>query len=120
MKILLVDDEPVVLQVATDMIQMFGHDVDCVESGEVALENIRSHSDEYDLIILDLIMPGLSGAVCLKKIREINEEIPIVLSSGVSGINETKSIREIGANDYLQKPYNLKSLRLLLEKFSDQ
>lgn len=120
MKILLIDDEQVILQVATEMLEICGHDADGVVSGEAALQKIKAQPDYYDLIIIDLIMPGLSGAACFKKIREINAEVPIVISSGISGIRENKSIVEIGADDYLEKPYNLKSLGSLLEKFSGQ
>jgi len=86
--------------------------VDCVENGEVALRQVRGK--KYDLIITDYMMPKLDGVDLIKRLKEYNLSLPILIISG-SGVGEL-FFREAGADAFLTKPLDLSSMRVLVEK----
>ena len=68
------------------------------------------HKDKIDLIILDLIMPGISGSDTFDRLREINPNAKVLLSSGYSLTGKAQAIMDRGCNGFLQKPFKLEEL----------
>jgi diguanylate cyclase (GGDEF)-like protein len=105
-KILVADDSKTSLAIITDSLQRFGHEVIAVSSGEAAIHMFKQ--SKPDLIILDVVMEGMDGFECAKKIREINDEdwIPIIfLSASVDDSSIAKGINA-GGDDYIAKPFS--------------
>ena len=109
--ILLVDDEKMVLEVNKELLESMGYLVYGVGSGQEAIAVYREKEKEIDLVILDMIMPGMSGGETFDRLREINPEIKVLLSSGYSITGKAQAIMDRGCNGFLQKPFQI-------EKFS--
>jgi two-component system, cell cycle sensor histidine kinase and response regulator CckA len=118
--VLIVDDEKVIREMAKDMLAYLGYKTICEDSAAHAITRFKSDQNEIDLIIIDLIMPKMNGVNCYHEIRKINKEIPIIITSGVGETNKRKDMLKMGAVDYLQKPYDIKTFSKAFEKiFSD-
>lgn len=101
---LLVDDEPVVRDVAGKMLSLMGLKVESAEDGEKGLAQFQKDPQSYLLVVLDLTMPGMDGVRLLKKMREIRPELPVLLSSGYS---EKQTLQAVHAEKvaFIQKPF---------------
>ncbi|MFH1081161.1 MAG: PAS domain S-box protein [Pseudomonadota bacterium] len=108
--ILLVDDEQMVLDVARELLKSLGYRVYSAGSGQEAIAISREKQKEIDLVVLDMIMPGLSGGDTFDRLREIDPEIRVLLSSGYSLDGQAQQILERGCNGFLQKPFRLENL----------
>ncbi|MBW2094584.1 MAG: response regulator [Deltaproteobacteria bacterium] len=108
--ILLVDDEEMIADVASDMLKNLGYDVLTAKSGEEAVEVYKELKSKVDLVILDLIMPGMSGSRTFDLLREENPDIKVLLSSGYSLTGEASTIMSRGCSGFVQKPYNIHKL----------
>jgi two-component system, cell cycle sensor histidine kinase and response regulator CckA len=108
--ILLVDDEINVIDVTEEMLQSVGYKVLTARSGMEAIELYKKHRKEIDLIILDMIMPGLGGGETFDCVRAIEPNARVLLSSGYSLKGEAKEILNRGCNGFIQKPYSLAQL----------
>jgi two-component system cell cycle sensor histidine kinase/response regulator CckA len=108
--ILLVDDEPMVLEVTRELLESMGYRVHAVGSGQEAIAVYMEKSNEIDIVILDMIMPGISGGETFEHLREINPQIRILLSSGYSINGQAEQILKRGCNAFLQKPFERKRL----------
>lgn len=108
--ILLVDDETMVLDVATELLESLGYRVYGASSGQEAVTVYHEKKDEIDLVILDMIMPGISGGKTFDRLREISPTQKVLLSSGYSISGEVQEILKRGCNGFLQKPFQLKEL----------
>ncbi len=109
-KVLLVDDEELILEVGQALLLELGFEVVVVKGGAEAVKCLVKSEDEFDLVILDMIMPQMDGSVTFDKIREISPELPIILSSGYSIDGLATAILQRGCNDFIQKPYNMAEL----------
>lgn len=114
-KILLVDDEPVVLDVASEMLISMGFDVLLASNGAEALEIFSRRGEEISLVILDLIMPLMDGWKAFKAIKALDPRVKILVTSGYSDDLEAARIVEMGCNGSLQKPFSMRNLREALE-----
>jgi CheY-like chemotaxis protein len=115
-RILVVDDEPFIVQLVADMLSEAGYDVDTAENGLVALEQIRQRS--YDLILSDLRMPALDG---LGLYREVEQGWPdlrrrMVFISGTLDQPEYQRFIEVSGVPILPKPFDMDELRDLAER----
>jgi len=108
--ILLVDDEKMVLEVSKELLESMGYRVYPAGSGQEALAVYMEKRSEIDLVILDMIMPGISGGETFDRLREINPEIKVLLSSGYSIEGQAQEIMDRGCNGFLQKPFRLANL----------
>lgn len=109
--ILLVDDEDTVRDVVAQMIKGLGYRLLTAQSGEEALEIYRDNYGAIDLIIMDMIMPGMSGSAAIDAIREINPMVAIILSSGYSIDGEAQEIiSKAGRISFIQKPFMMTEL----------
>jgi two-component system, cell cycle sensor histidine kinase and response regulator CckA len=109
-RILLVDDEPMIVVLASDLLKMLGYAVYQAANGTEAVSTYREKQDEIDLVILDMILPGMKGSQVLKTLREINPNIKVILSSGYGLQGEVRRVMETGCQAFIQKPYNFRDL----------
>ena len=105
--ILVVDDEPAVRRVLVMRLQLSGYRVICAEDGEQALEMF--HSESPDLIVLDVMLPKLDGFAVCRRLRA-ESCVPIIFLSAVEAISERVAGLDLGADDYLPKPFSPKEL----------
>jgi PAS domain S-box-containing protein len=108
--VLLVDDEQMVLDVTRELLESLGYRVYAVGSGQEAIAVYMEKRTEIDMVILDMIMPGISGGEAFERLREIDPEIRVLLSSGYSINGQAREILERGCNGFLQKPFQLEKL----------
>jgi two-component system cell cycle sensor histidine kinase/response regulator CckA len=117
--ILLVDDEQTVLEVSKELLEYMGYRVYTVGSGQEAIVACREKRSEINLVILDMIMPGMSGGETFDHLREINPEIPVLLCSGYSIEGKVQQIMDRGCNGFIQKPFQLKNLSQKVREILD-
>jgi PAS domain S-box-containing protein len=108
--IMVVDDEASILTVVSDLLSDLGYSVYTAQSGEAALKLYQEKGHEIDLVILDMGMPGMGGKRCLKRLKEINPGVKVLIASGYSGDQVVSEVRKAGALAYLRKPYRLHEL----------
>lgn len=108
MRILVVEDEIDLLEAIAEGLRIDGYAVDTSDNGEEGLE--LALINEYDLIILDLNLPGMDGIDILKHIRENNKLIKILILTARSSIEDRVTGLDLGANDYLVKPFHFDEL----------
>jgi two-component system, cell cycle sensor histidine kinase and response regulator CckA len=108
--ILLVDDEPVILEVVTAMLRKLGYGVLTAESGQAALALYRTHSAEVTLVILDMIMPGMNGGETYDQLKAIDPAVRVLLCSGYSIDGRASDILARGCNGFIQKPFDMGQL----------
>ena len=109
-RILLVDDEAMIIEVGTLMLQKLGYTVLTARSGPMALELLAHKSDEVDLVILDMIMPGMSGGETFNNIKKAHPKAKVLLSSGYSINGQAIEILRRGCDGFIQKPFSLNDL----------
>lgn len=108
MKILVADDEKDLARATRMILNYSGYDVDVAYNGKEALEKVKN--DNYDIIILDIMMPIMDGIEALKEMRKTGINTPIILLTARAGIDDKVEGLDAGANDYLTKPFNKKEL----------
>ncbi|OHE54910.1 MAG: two-component system response regulator [Thermodesulfovibrio sp. RBG_19FT_COMBO_42_12] len=112
--VLLVDDEEQFLKVLSQRLEGKGLKVDTSTSGEDALKKVKGK--DFDAIILDLVMPGMSGIETLKRIRSENPDLQIILLTGHATVEKGVEAMKTGAVDFLEKPADLNKI---LEKVAE-
>jgi len=114
-RILLMDDETVVRDVAKSMIETLGNDIELASHGEEAIGKYQGalvSDNPFDLVILDLtVKGGLGGRETLRKLLEIDPEVRAVVSSGYSDTSAASEYRDLGFRGLLNKPYTIKDLK---------
>ncbi len=107
-KILCVDDEPINLMIIEVNLMAEGFDVYKANDGLAALQMVKDIKPH--LVLLDIMMPGISGIDTLKEIKKIDPDIPVIMVTGVSDEATAKSALESGAYDYVMKPIDFEYL----------
>jgi PAS domain S-box-containing protein len=113
--ILLVDDEPLFQSSAQRLIRKMGHEVFIAENGHEALETYEKNRPKISVVLLDMLMPGMSGKDVFYKLKTINPEVKILIISGFDKDENVDTLLSDGANGYLQKPFNSQTLSRELE-----
>ncbi|MCJ8499920.1 response regulator [Desulfatitalea alkaliphila] len=108
--ILLVDDEPMVLETSTQLLQGLGYDVVNAASGDEALARFADRAATIDLAIIDMIMPGMSGGELFVRLKSLNPAMKTLLCSGYSMNDTAREIMDKGCDGFLQKPFALSKL----------
>ena len=88
-------------------------------SGGEAIDTYRENKDSINLVILDMIMPGIGGGETYDRMKEINPDIKVLLSSGYSINGEASEILKRGCDGFIQKPFNIKSLSNKIREIID-
>jgi CheY-like chemotaxis protein len=118
--ILLVDDEDPIRNLGEQIFTKYGYTVLKVSDGEGALKIYEEKKDGIDLIILDLIMPGMGGKKCLEGLLQINPDVKVVIASGYSPEGRVKSFFEEGAKNFISKPFNMKEMLQVVREVLDE
>ena len=108
MRLLIVEDEKQICDTIAKSLYDAGYEVDTCYDGEEALECILA--EDYDLIVLDLNLPGMDGMDILRELRQKNEETKILILSARGQIADKVEGLDAGANDYMEKPFHLQEL----------
>jgi nitrogen-specific signal transduction histidine kinase/CheY-like chemotaxis protein len=119
-KILFIDDEDFLVDLAKRMLEKLGYQVVVKQSPMEALEMFKDQPDEFDLVISDMTMPGLTGVELAKQIIAIRSDIPFILCSGYNEHVSAEKIKGFGIKEFLMKPLEIKvlakTIRRALEK----
>lgn len=115
-KLLLVDDYFVNIKVASKFLEKWKVTFDTAENGLMAID--KFNKNEYDLILMDLLMPEMDGYTAVEKIRETGAEIPIIALTASATLNNQDRAFNVGMNDYVTKPFNPKELYMKIAKYS--
>ena len=105
--ILIIDDEAMILKVATDMLKTLGYRILTAQDGPSAIELYRQKEASIDLVILDMVMPEMGGGEIFDELHKINPEVKVLLSSGYSLNGEAGKILDRGCQGFIQKPFTL-------------
>ena len=117
--ILLTDDESFVRDLGKELLENFGYTVMTAQDGVEALETYRQNRDKIDLLILDLSMPKKSGRETLRELLEFDSEVKVIVSSGFDKTGPVKSLLDMGAKTFVQKPYRLDKMLTEVRKVLD-
>jgi len=108
--ILVVEDEEILRELARKILETFNYKVLCAPNGENALKIFREHKSEVSLVILDYVMPGMSGKQCLEEILRIDPKAKVVIASGYSMNGPIRESLNKGALAFVKKPFELREL----------
>lgn len=115
-KILIVDDDPVQRRLLDAILVKLGYQVTSVEDGEKAVSLLSDNSvNPVDLIMLDLLMPGLNGFGVLKKMRKLKLRIPVIVQTAKGGIETVVNAMRLGAHDFVVKPASPERIKISVE-----
>nr|WP_296040455.1 response regulator transcription factor [uncultured Blautia sp.] len=113
-KILIVEDEPKLLKTLEDFLGFQDYLTEKAMTGNEAVAVFKEKKNEIDLVLLDLMLPDISGYTVLKEIRKISE-VPVIILSARSAVADQMSGFEKGADDYITKPFSLALVKLHIE-----
>ena len=110
-RILIADDEPHIRRILQILLETVGFEVDLRQDGTDAIEAVQG-SEPYDLILLDIMMPGATGLEVLEKIRQMDERksTPVVILTAKGQDADRQAAFSLGADDFLTKPFSPKKL----------
>ncbi|MBN2769567.1 MAG: response regulator [Spirochaetes bacterium] len=114
--ILVIDDEEILRKTSKAMLEECGYEVLTAKSGNEGIALYKENHDRISGIILDMIMPGLSGKETYQKLKEINPDVKVILASGFKQDERIESAMKMGIRDFIQKPYSLSELSLKAKK----
>jgi len=117
--ILLVDDETMIIDVGDSLLSALGYDVIAADNGQRAVALFEQMHASIDLVLLDMIMPGMGGGEVYDRLAQIKPEVKVILSSGYSIDGRAKAILDRGCNGFIQKPFGLESLSTKIREVLD-
>jgi two-component system response regulator PilR (NtrC family) len=113
-KILIVDDEASYRRVLKVIFEAEGYQITTAFSGLSALEELKSN--QYDLIISDVRMPDMDGIALVKAVKDISQDVRVVMMTAFGTINTAREAFKLGADDFIQKPFNNEELKLIVKR----
>ena len=108
--ILLIDDEKMILDVGIELLEELGYTVQSAMRGQEAIDVFQRDRSKIDLVIMDMIMPGMSGGETFDRLKKIDPDIKVLLSSGYSINSQAAKILQRGCDGFIQKPFNMNQL----------
>ena len=118
--VLLVDDEDGILDVGQEMLKEIGYEVLKARGGKEAVEIYSKHKDKIDVVILDMIMPDMDGGKAYDKMKEMNPNVKVLLSSGYSINGKAGEILKRGCDGFIQKPFTMHKLSGKIREILDK
>jgi DNA-binding response OmpR family regulator len=112
--ILVVDDEENMLALLDRVLGKEGYHIACANSAQVAMRLAREHS--FQLAIVDVFMPELDGIDMLRKLKAMDGDMPVVMMSAFPSWEKEEAARQLGCDDYLFKPLDMKHLKALIKR----
>ena len=119
-KILIVDDEEMIIEVGAQMLVALGYEIKTARSRRGAVEKFKEMHEELDLVILDMNMPGMDGEETFDALKDIDDEVKVILSSGYILNQEDSVIFQRGCLGFLQKPFDLQFLSNTIRQVLEQ
>lgn len=110
MRILIVEDESSIANFLRDGLAEEGFVVDVADNGKQGLQLAQDHIDDYDVILLDWMLPGMSGIEICRTLRKENHQVPIIFLTAKDTVDDAVFGLESGANDYIRKPFSFAEL----------
>jgi CheY-like chemotaxis protein len=117
--ILLVDDEDMIVEVSRELLEVLGYHVHVARNGRDAIEIYKEKQGEIDVIILDMIMPGMGGGETFDVLKTLNPDVRVILSSGYSINGNAEEIMKRGCKAFIQKPFQMGDLSGKIRKALD-
>ena len=117
--VLFVDDEDMIIEIADELFKELGYKVLIARSGKEAIETYEKNKEHIDIVLLDMIMPDMSGSDTYDRMKEIDPDIKVLLSSGYSINGQATVIMDRGCNGFIQKPFKMKELSQKLREILD-
>ena len=108
--ILVVDDEKMILDVTRELLKSLGYQVYIAQSGKEAIDVFTEKRDQINLVIMDMVLPGMSGKKIFDRLREINPDVRVLLASGYSINGEAEQILARGCKGFLPNPFRIAEL----------
>jgi two-component system cell cycle sensor histidine kinase/response regulator CckA len=118
--LLLVDDEPKVLDICERFLKTLGYSVLTAKSGFEALETYERNKAIIDAVVIDMIMPGMNGKELFTRLREIQPSLKALISTGYSVEGEVSDLMTRGCKGYIQKPFSIKVLAKEIRRILDE
>jgi CheY-like chemotaxis protein len=113
-KILIIDDDPVLVKLVSEMLEILGYEpVSCTSSAD-GFTTFCNNPDDFDLIITDMSMPGMTGDILAHNIISIRKNIPIILCTGFNENISEEEAKEKGITEIIIKPVNMKTLSAVI------
>jgi CheY-like chemotaxis protein len=114
--ILFVDDEKIIIDVTQGMLEQLGYQVLIARTGQEAIDIFGLNRDRIDLVIMDMIMPGMNGGEAYDGIKAIKPDVKVILSSGYSLNGLAKDIMARGIKAFIQKPFRMEDLSRIIRE----
>lgn len=114
MKILLLEDDPIIAEQIKNYFELFDHKVELFDNGEILVES--ADPSHYDVMLLDINTPGLNGLEVLRTFRDLSIETPAIFITAMSDLEYLKEAYRSGCNDYVRKPFDIEELELRIER----
>jgi len=115
-RILFVDDEAILMEMGCDILEELGYRVTGVTSSTEALELFRAQPDQFDLVMTDMTMPGMTGAELSQEILQIRADLPIILCTGLSEMINEEKAKAMGIREFAMKPLGLRNIAQITRK----
>lgn len=115
-RVMYIDDEDSLVYLMTRVLQKSGYRVTGFTDAQQALQALRERPAEFDVVVTDLSMPGMSGFHVAQSIREIRDDLPVVVTSGYVRAEDRKTAREVGVRDLVPKPDTVEELAGVLAR----
>ncbi len=113
--VLVIDDESLILSSAEGLLTELGYTVLLAEGGITGCQTYQLHQDDIDIVLLDMIMPDMDGADCFARLKKINPEVKVIISSGFARTSRIEEVEKQGAAAFLQKPYTAKDVSSVIQ-----
>jgi len=116
--ILLVDDDEVILEMGVDVLEELGYRVMSANSGESAIE-IYQCGEKFDLVVLDMLMPGMDGHQTFSRLQEIDPDVKVLISTGHTIDSHAEEMLESGCKGFILKPFSVRDFSYKLREILD-
>lgn len=108
--ILIVDDEEIIRDSTSEILEDLGYLVSCCTNGEEAVEHYTKNHESIDVVILDINMPKLSGLECFRRLKQVNPNVVVIIATGYGSAKERTKIKDEGAKIFIEKPFRVQKL----------
>lgn len=114
--LLVVDDEPVIRQIAGSIMEQCGYEVIFAENGSQGIEIFKERHREIRMVLLDMLMPQKSGKETIIELKKIDPQVKVLLTSGFRKDSRVEEVLQLGGHHFIQKPYTMRSLALAIRQ----